>query len=228
MENIMFSIFWDEYKGKFEHAIQKLEQVNVVLHAKAEQHHPQAIAFHNRIFGATNNGALPTAPRLAAYSSVKMAGKTSHYRLNGAAIGLKRPVAHGCQAGKILCFGSGNVIRAGKHTHAHGLERVFHFWNWVDKEANLPQKRWPAAIQAPNMVVSGKFKFNLDPAIKKHPMCTSTSKFPGIQVVMPKHLNATPEVYTKRGTFIVPGVTSPKQLDAVLSILVPLCESFKA
>lgn len=182
MENMLFSIFFDQYKSKYEADVDNLIPVNVVEHAKAEQLHPQAIAFHNIIFGTTNNGAIPTSPRLGAYSSVKMAGKTSHYRLNGGAIGLKPPVAYGCQAGKILCFGSGNVIRAGKHTHAHAAERIFQFFKWIDNEAQLPQKRWPAAIQAPNMVVSGKFKFSLDPAIAKHDMCTSTTKFPGIQV----------------------------------------------
>ena len=182
MDNILFSIFFGEFRDKYTDYIENLEQVNVVLHAKAEQHHPQAIAFHNRILGTTNNGAIPTSPKLGAYSSVKIAGKTSHYRLNGGATGLKPALAHGCQAGKILCFGSGNVIRAGKHTHAHGIERMFQFWRWIDNEAQLPQKRWPAAIQAPNMVVSGKFKFCLDPAIAKHDMCTSTTKFPGIQV----------------------------------------------
>ncbi len=222
----MFSIFWDEYKSKYTHAIEKLEQVNVVLHAKAEPNHPQAAAFHNRLCGASNVGAIPTCPRLAAHSSVKMAGKTSHYRFNGGSTGIQKPPSWGCQAGKILCFGSGNAIRAGKHTHAHGLERVFQFWNWIDTAIGLPQKRWPAAIQAPNMVVSGKFKFALKASIADDDMCTSTPKFPGIQVTMPKHLNATPEIY-KRGTFIVPGVTSPKQLNDVLSILVPLCERYR-
>ena len=47
----MFSIFWDEYKLKYVDSIERLEQVNVVLHAKAEPNHPQAIAFHNRLCG---------------------------------------------------------------------------------------------------------------------------------------------------------------------------------
>lgn len=230
MENLLFSLHWKRFKDEFEAGVVHLAQVNVVAHASASKRsmNGHRLFLHNRIFRASAPPSTETNANLMPCGSNRMAGKQSHYRLNSSrAQGEKQQIAH-CQAGKAFCFGGGAIIRAGKHTHAHAMWGTLEFFFLFTRLA-APEhpSRWLSAIQAPNMVISGQFKHMISHTIANDPACTKTSKFPGIQITVPSHLNSTPELYLKRSTFIVPGVTSPNQLAEILRCVVAIYAKYK-
>ena len=201
-----------------------------MAHASASKRsmNSHRLFLHNRIFRASAPPSTETNANLMPYGSNRMAGKQSHYRLNSArATGEKAQVGH-CQAGKAFCFGGGAIIRAGKHTHAHAVWGTLEFFFLFTRLA-APEhpSRWLSSIQAPNMVISGQLACKISPDIAKDPACTKTSKFPGIQIAVPEHLNSTPELYLKQSTFIIPGVTSPKQLADILRCVVAIYRRYK-
>jgi len=230
MENLLFSIYWKQFKSEFEEDVVYLAQVNVVAHASASKssmnHHRMYL--HNRIFRASAPPSTETNANLMPYGSNRMAGKQSHYRLNSSRASHVKPQVGHCQAGKAFCFGGGAIIRAGKHTHAHAVWGTLEFF-FLFAKLTAPEhpSKWLSAIQAPNMVISGKLACAISEDIVNDPACTKTSKFPGIQVAVPEHLNSTPELYLKRSTFIVPGVTSPNQLAQILRALIAIYSKYK-
>ena len=230
MESLLFSVNWASFKRRFEPDVTSLTQVNVVAHASATQEsmNSHRLYLHNRIFRACAPPDTKTNANLMPYGSNRMAGKQSHYRLNSArATGHKPRIAY-CEAGKAFCFGGGAIIRAGRHTHPHAIWGTLEFFFLFTKLANPEHpSKWLSAIQAPNMVVSGKLKHLISPDIVSDPSCTKTPKFPGIQIAVPDHLNSTPELYLKQSTFIVPGVTSPAQLAEILDCVVALYKKYR-
>ena len=230
MQSLLFSMHWSRYKKKFEPDIKHLTQVNVVAHASASQTsmNSHRLYLHNRIFRACAPPDTETNANLMPYGANRMAGKQSHYRLNSArAQDQKARIAY-CEAGKAFCFGGGAIIRAGRHTHPHAIWGTLEFFFLFARLA-APEhpSKWLSAIQAPNMVVSGQLECIISDTIIKDPACTKTPKFPGIQIAVPEHLNSTPELYLKKSTFIIPGVTSPAQLDEILCCVVALYKKYK-
>lgn len=230
MENALFSLHWKEFKPEFKNDIKYLTQVNVVAHASATKSsmHTHRLFLHNRIYRASAPPNTETNPNLIPYGSNKMAGKQSHYRLNSSRASHRGAGFARCEAGKAFCFGGGAIIRAGKHTHAHALWGTFEFF-FLFSKLSAPEhpSKWLSSIRAPNMVISGQLKCSISPEIINDPACTKTSKFPGIQIAVPEHLNSTPELYLKRSTFIIPGVTSPAQLAEILRSLVGIYSKYK-
>ena len=118
----------------------------------------------------------------------------------------------------------GNLIRAGKHTHADGLLSVIKFILWAKQE------KWFTGIATPNSVMNGSFVGTMDKSVSTYPKASSTNKFPGISISMhseEKTNTCTPELYLRRGAFIVPGVKCPKDLVECLIELNKIYETYK-
>lgn len=119
--------------------------------------------------------------------------------------------------GKILVFKTGNMIRAGKHTHGDAIVSILSFLRWVAGPRG--RMRWPLAMSAPNTVLTGMYDTPIDPAIKKHWMAVHTTKFPGI-ALSPKSLNGiTIELFLAQSKFIVPGVKDPSIIPRVVEMM---------
>jgi hypothetical protein len=115
--------------------------------------------------------------------------------------------------GKILEFQKRkNIIRAGKRTHADAYRAALFFTRWTQSG------RWPTRVTVPNMVVSGKLSAACPRHINDHCRATSGPKFPGVSLKFP-HSSATPTVFVKTNTFIIPGITSAASLEAALANL---------
>lgn len=124
--------------------------------------------------------------------------------------------------GKILVFSTGNMIRAGKHTHSDAIYSIMSFLHWV--RGSKGRMRWPLAMSTPNTVMTGMYTMPIHSAIKKHWMAVHTSKFPGI-ALSPKSLDGmTIELFLAQSKFIVPGVKMPAILDTVVKLMNTLHE----
>ena len=188
---------------------------NVVSHSTYAS---PRLSFRGVIYGRRCKPCIPNSSKLARHAQIKTGVSACHYRING------HPKDR--NDGKLLVFQSGNAIRAGKHSHEDALLKMFNFNTWVRKTCGVHHE-WHTAVDNPNMVISGQFKHMISHTIANDPACTKTSKFPGIQITVPSHLNSTPELYLKRSTFIVPGVTSPNQLAEILRCIVAIYAKYK-
>lgn len=118
--------------------------------------------------------------------------------------------------GKFLIFGTGNVILAGRKTHASACLSSLRMSALLSKHCDNSVALWPAVHSAPNSVVTGQLTSSISPSIKKSSIHTnSSSKFPGIALSV-KEPGVTPELYLRRSMVIIPGVTSPQQLSNVV------------
>lgn len=119
--------------------------------------------------------------------------------------------------GKLLCFKTGNCIRAGKHTHGDACRAAFRFQWWLYQTTNGGCSPWPTAVSCPNTVLTGKLKKPPPPGLATDWSATTSSKFPGIALKIPGLDSLTPEVFPKSGKFICPGATSIKSLTQALT-----------
>jgi len=130
-----------------------------------------------------------------------------------AVIDTKTPFSHSklyTSRGKLLLFETGNMIRAGRHTHADAVVAVLQTLRW----AGAP---WPTAMAAPNTVCCGQFSTPVPTDVaREHWRTTWTSRFPGIAVPFKELPNVTVQFFGKDSKWVVPGSASPEQLtDAV-------------
>lgn len=111
---------------------------------------------------------------------------------------------------KFSCGGFGTIMqfkknkkltRAGKATHADAFRATVFFLKW-SKDPD-----WPVSLDTNNLVVNGQFVDPIPPNITSNfRRAGHSSKYPGIALRF-EGMQCTPEVYMKRSTFIVPGVT---------------------
>lgn len=138
--------------------------------------------------------------KLAIYSGADLDSPFSHQRFNTG------------PHGKILHFSKNqNLIRAGKYTHSDSFLSVVRFLKW----ANFEKSAWFTGLATPNSVMSGAFIGKITDKVKEYPRASFSDKFPGIAISMKseKSLNCcTPEIYLRRGAFIIPGVKRPSDL----------------
>lgn len=114
---------------------------------------------------------------------------------------------HTVDHGKMLVFGSGNIIRAGKYTHADAICCLLAFFRWARAQMPTMTTLWPGAISMPNSVLTGQFTTKLDASIKTNAAATSSLRFPGISIALKNCTdNITPELFTKDAKWILPGV----------------------
>lgn len=183
-----------------------------MLHASSKAVRGKRCAISSRVYGMNrvcgkNVGKLLSRVRdMSIVNCDDQAARFAHYRINT------------LSDGKILVFGTGNVIRAGGCTHADSVLSVIKFALWVQMRLDVNALVHYSCIQTPNMVLTGRYSDGHTP---EHMIsgwrCTKTSKFPGIAITTA--YNSTPEVYPGSGKFIIPGVTSVEQLNNVLDIM---------
>lgn len=194
--------------GTLEHCQEHIEfftRSNIVSHSTYDSFRN---AQRGRVYGRRCCPSLINTENLARISQLKAGVDTCHYRVS----------AHPSDRndGKILVFKSGNAIRAGKHTHEDSLRCMFLYNQFIRKLCNMHHE-WHAAIDMPNMVLSGKLKKQPSAKFKHHWRCNFSSKFPGVAVATNEA--TTPEVYPRTSTFIIPGTTTAKSVTgAVLAI----------
>jgi len=200
---IAFAREWEKNKsssGVFKYLIRS----NVVHHSSVR---PNALTSHRR--SCLYRMRAPVSLRtISAFSEVNLEptkGRHSHYRI--------RTVADG----KFLVFGTGNIILAGKKTHAGAcasMTRMMHQLSILHK-----QPLWPVIHSSPNSVITGQLKHCISPSIKTELATTHSSKFPGIAISLVNTTGVTPEMYLRKGMIIIPGITSAAQLSTVVDEL---------
>ena len=111
--------------------------------------------------------------------------------------------------GKLLAFSTGNIIRAGKSTHADAFHALLAFLRWCRALNPKLHGMWPMAVSMPNSVWSGQFNTSIDRCVLDHSVATHSDRFPGISLNF-QNTNITskitPELFLKESKWIVPGV----------------------
>lgn len=163
---------------------------NVVLHSTVAET-PRSVAV-TELVGARQRAGPIVRGKLAAVASASgAAGPFTHQRF------------HTKHAGKILLFSTGNVIRAGRHTHGDAVRGVIAFM--------LAIGGWPTAMSVPNTVVSCQYADPISERVRDDWRAVCTTKFPGIAITF-ADIGATVELFMKKSNWIAPGVRSPEHL----------------
>lgn len=155
------------------------------------------------VYRGSSPPSIATSASLSAFSHEPPRTNATHYRIS---------VSSGPAAGKYLVFGTGNIIRAGKHTHADAVAKTARLILELRNGGVLSPRVYPAVMSCPNTVVTGKFKDPVDQNLLEADWRVNSSKrFPGRSVSI-KNSKIVPELYASDGRFIMPGVASPDQL----------------
>ena len=189
--------------------VKYVQRANVVLHSTFRET-PRSVHTSTLLGCRPDPRRLPTRPKIAMLASNEPNSPFSHLRL------------HTKRHGKLLLFTTGNVIRAGKHTHADGAWAVLALRRWAMRGDGHHSLLWPTAMSTPNAVCNGQFTAPMGKGIYSHWRATHTSKFPGIAVTFPNASNTVAEIFTKAWKWIVPGVKCAQQLVAALDGLAEL------
>lgn len=198
LPDIKFASKWRKLKGRAP-LFQYLKMSNNVMHI-AVKAQPVVSKWRALLYRHCPPVKLATSTFLAAANLEATKGREAHYRL------------HTKQDGKILLFGTGNCILAGKKTTSSAClssARLVHMLLHT-----LPMKYclWPSHYSCPNMVISGQISGRVAPTIKADVENVNySSKFPGIALKVDEE-KVTPELFLARGKIIIPGVTSVQQL----------------
>lgn len=189
--------------------VKYLKRANVVLHSSC-QSTPRLLA-RAKLMGAPAVEEMPQLPVFQQLSAEEPESPFSHMRFN--------TVAHG----KLLVFATGNIIRAGKYTHADAVACLMAFFKWSRTQSTKLHSLWPSAIGMPNAVLTGQFTTPIDPAVVGHNTAMSTNRFPGISVKIPQRdgENITPEIFLKASKWILPG---SRTAAGVFSATLALCD----
>lgn len=165
-------------------------------------------------FRSNPPSVLRTNMPLAAANLEKTSGPHAHLRIRTQ------------NNGKFLVFGTGNVILAGRQTHASACLSSLRMAVTLSKHCADSVNLWPAVHEAPNTVVTGQFEHMVAPHIKTDSVRVNHSKkFPGIALAV-KRKGVTPELYLKRSMIIIPGVTRSEQLNEVVGCITDIVQPY--
>lgn len=188
-------------KTKFKQ-IESQMMTNVVLLATLPRG-AHACSRHSAVYRGSSPAHIATSAALSAFSHEPPRTSATHYRI---------AVSQGSAEGKYLVFGTGNIIRAGKHTHADAVAKTARLIAALKDSGVLHPSAYPAVMSCPNTVITGKFKDNVNqPKLESDWRVNSSKRFPGRSVSI-KDSKIVPEIYASDGRFIMPGVASPDQL----------------
>lgn len=157
------------------------------------------------ILGCSWPSTLDDHPAMMATRADRYGSPFSHYRFQ-----TKRH-------GKLLAFRTCNVIRAGKYTHGDACTAAVAFQRWMHHTTDRAAHPWITAVSTPNTVLTGQLRRPVSNTLRTHWSATHTPKFPGIAITVPGVPGVTPEVFTKAGKFIVPGVRTTADLHTALA-----------
>jgi len=202
---VLFATTWRRRKYKAT-GFKFLDRSNVVHHMSFVLP-PYARSLRSALYRSHPPSVLRTCAPLAAANLEKTTGAFAHLRIRTQ------------KNGKFLIFGTGNVILAGRRTHASACVSSMRMALTLSTHCAKSSNLWPAVHEAPNSVVTGQLIHRVDDAIKQDSVRVNHSpKFPGIALSV-KQNGITPELYLRRCMIIIPGVTRAKQLsDAVACI----------
>lgn len=177
-----------------------LVRSNVVHHSSVR---PNALTSHRRaaLYRLRPPVGLRTLRAFAEANLEQTTGMRSHYRLRT------------LTDGKFLVFGTGNIILAGRRSHAAACTSMTRMIRQMTRMHRLPL--WPVVHSSPNSVVTGQVDGVVSAQIKDELAANHSSKFPGIALSLPTK-GVTPELYLRRGMVIIPGITTAVQLSAVV------------
>ncbi len=113
--------------------------------------------------------------------------------------------------GKLLIFRTGDIIRAGKHTHGDAVTALYAFTRWASK-GTAASLSWPTTVSIPNTVCNAAYTVPIKESVKEHYRATHTPKFPGIALGWQALQGVTVELFLKRNNWIAPGIASPEML----------------
>lgn len=176
-----------------------VKRANVVLHGTFAEV-PRSVHTATLLGCRPDASRLPKRRKLTMLAANEPLSPFSHLRL------------HTKRHGKLLIFSTGNVIRAGRYTHADAAWAVLALSRWAMRGDGYHALLWPTAMSAPNAVCSGQFSAPMPAAIYDHWRATHTSKFPGIAITFADAPGITAELFMKAYKFIVPGVRSADAL----------------
>lgn len=171
--------------------VRSIARSNVVLHSTVAADTPRSIAATELVGTRQRAQPIVQGKLIMAASASGAAGPFTHQRV------------HTKNAGKILLFSTGNVIRAGRHTHGDAVRGVMEFI--------LAIGGWPTAMSVPNTVVSCQYKTPISEQVRNDWRAVCTTKFPGIAITF-ADIEATVELFMKKSNWIAPGVRSPEHL----------------
>lgn len=120
--------------------------------------------------------------------------------------------------GKLLIFRTGNMIRAGKHTHGDAVTALYSFTRWASQGTSAARS-WPTTVSVPNTVCNAAYTVRINPAVQDHFRATHTSKFPGIALTWEALEGVTVELFLKRNNWIAPGIASPEMLATAAKLM---------
>ena len=125
--------------------------------------------------------------------------------------------------GKILIFRTGNIIRAGKHTHGDAVTALYAFTRWASRGTSSSLS-WPTTVSVPNTVCNAAFTKRIDLSVRSHFRATYTNKFPGIALCWKALKGVTIELFLKRNNWIAPGIATPQMLARAAKLMNDLHE----
>lgn len=158
---------------------------------------------HAAVYRGSVPPTIKTSTILAPYSFEQARSEAAHYRVS---------VKSRRGRGKYLVFGTLNVIRAGKFTHAHAVHRTSEFLLMLRKSGVLHPLVSPSVWSCPNTVVTGRLRNRIVPEkLNADWRVNSTKRFPGKSVNI-EGSRVVPEIYPSDGRFIMPGVANAAQL----------------
>lgn len=195
---LLFASKWRRLKTK-RPIFKYIKRANVVHHVSIGVPRYQS-AMRACVYRLTPPQGINTSPHLAAANLEPTSGKKAHYRLRTQ------------NDGKFLVFGTGNLILAGKTTHASACLSSNRMINMLASLHPSSALMWPAHHSSPNCVVTGQIESKISDTLKEDTVHVNYSnKFPGIALAIdvPK---VTPELYLRQGKIIIPGIVNCNQL----------------
>ena len=199
----MFASKWRQHKYKGR-SFKFLKRCNIVHHMSLIL---PAYGQHLRssLYRTHPQSTIKTSGPFAAANLERTNGKHAHMRIRT------------LNDGKFLMFGTGNIILAGRKSHASACLSSIRMSHVLSQQCKDSVNLWPAAQEAPNSVITGQLAFPISPTIKDDSVHVNYStKFPGIAMSVSAP-GVTPELYLRRSMIIIPGITSAAQLATVVA-----------
>lgn len=179
--------------------IRSIQRSNTVVHAQLEHtRSPRAVQVATLLGSVHPFSKMLANPRVRLVSAPEDSSPFSHRKFRTS------------EAGRLLLFRTGNLIRAGKHTHGDAVRSVLSFVVWANEQSD--SLLWPSTISCPNTVCSAVYAEAISPAVKEHWKASWSTRFPGISITFPDCPGVTTELFLNKSNFIAPGVKSPEDL----------------
>jgi len=196
-------------RALIEKRIRSIKRSNTVIHARLEHRdNPRAVHVATPLGSVHRYQQLTSNKAVLLASAPEGASPFSHRKF--CTIKFMICISPIADHGRLLVFRTGNVIRAGKHTHGDAITSVPSFVVWANRQSGTVV--WPATLSCPNTVCSCEYAGAMPEAVRQHWKASWSTRFPGISFTFPKAEGVTTELFLNKSNFIAPGVRSPEML----------------